>query len=317
MNAPIIKKDQSFKNKMITDKIIRILFLLVAILSASTIIITVVFIFVKGISPFVNDYQISSGGFVNSYRVNFGQFIIGNTWFLPPNIYGIGFIIINTLYVVLVALLFAVPISVLTALFVTKIAPPIISKTVSYVIELLASIPSIIYGLFGLGVITAVVKTISGWFGYQSAGGLSMLSASLVLAIMIIPTITLLSITSIKAVNENQVYASLALGASSTQTNFKIVLRGAKSGIFSGIILGVGRALGEATAVSMVAGNAGTGPNFNPFDITKTLTSTMLLGFKETTGLDYDIRFSVGLVLIFIILGSNILLNLVKNRVAK
>ena len=144
-----------------------------------------------------------------------------------------------------------------------------------------------------------------------------MLAAALVLAIMIIPTITLLSITAIKAVRDDQINASLALGASPTQTNFKIVLRAAKSGIFSGIILGVGRALGEATAVSMVAGNAGSGPNFNPFGLTRTLTSTMLMGIKETTGLDYDIRFSVGLVLIVIILLSNALLNFAKKKVAQ
>ncbi|MGI6787476.1 MAG: phosphate ABC transporter permease subunit PstC [Acholeplasmataceae bacterium] len=312
-----IKKDKQFKNKMVADSIVRYVFLVIAILSASTIIITAVFIFIKGISPFINNYRVTHNGTTRSYKVNFLTFISGTSWFNPPNNYGVGFIIINTLYVVLWAVLIAVPISVLTALFVTKIAPKPISVSVTYVIEILASIPSIIYGLFGMGVITRFVKWLSELFGYQSAGGLSMLAAALVLAIMIIPTITLLSITAINAVPDDQIHASLALGASPTQTNFKIVLRGAKSGIFSGIILGVGRALGEATAVSMVAGNAGSGPNFNPFGLTRTLTSTMLMGIKETTGLDYDIRFSVGLVLIVIILVSNAVLNLVKRKVAQ
>lgn len=312
-----IKNDKQFKNKMIYDNIVRYSFLVVAILSASTIIITAVFIFLKGMSPFVNSYNIVHDGVQGSYRVNFFSFLGGTTWFSPPNNYSIGFIIINTICVVLWALIIAAPVSVLTALFVTRIAPKPISMAVTYIIEILASIPSIIYGLFGMGVITRFVKSISGVFGYQSAGGLSMLSASLVLAIMIIPTITLLSITAIRAVRDDQINASLALGASPTQTNFKIVLRAAKSGIFSGIILGVGRALGEATAVSMVAGNAGSGPNFNPFGLTRTLTSTMLMGIKETTGLDYDIRFSVGLVLIVIILLSNALLNFAKRKVAQ
>ena len=154
-------------------------------------------------------------------------------------------------------------------------------------------------------------------FGFQSAGGLSGLAASIVLAMMIIPTITMISVTSINAVKEDQILGSLALGCSKTETNFKVVLRSAKSGIFSGIILGVGRALGEATAVSMVIGNAGMGPNFNLFDISRTLTSTMMLGMHETSGLDYDIRFSVGVMLIVIILITNLLLNLVKRKIGE
>jgi len=109
----------------------------------------------------------------------------------------------------------------------------------------------------------------------------------------------------------------LALGTSEAQTNFRIVIPSAKGGSFSGIILGVGRALGEATAVSMVAGNAGSGPTFDLFDTTRTLTSTMLLGLKETTGLDYDIRFSVGIVLIIIIIVTNIILNRFKKRLER
>ena len=107
----------------------------------------------------------------------------------------------------------------------------------------------------------------------------------------------------------------MALGATKTQTNFKVVLTSAKSGIFAGAILGLGRAFGEATAVSMVAGNKLYGPTFNLFDITRTLTSTMLAGLKETSGLDYDIRFSVGIVLLVVIFVSNFILNKVKDKV--
>jgi phosphate transport system permease protein len=212
------------------------------------------------------------------------------------------------------AIAFAVPVSVLTALFISKMAPKRLGKIFTSVVELLASIPSIIYGIFGMGVITVLIKNISQFFGYQSAGGLSTLATVLVLAMMIMPTVTILSVTSMNAVKQNIINGSLALGASPTQTNFRVVLASAKSGIFSAIILGVGRALGEATAVSMVAGNRGSGPTFNLFDTTRTLTSTMLLGLKETAGLDYDIRFSVGIVLIVIILITNIGLNYIKGR---
>lgn len=166
-----------------------------------------------------------------------------------------------------------------------------------------------------MGVVTKIVKALSNFFGYQSAGGLSVLTVAIVLAIMIIPTITMISVSSIQAVKKAYIEGSLALGASITQTNFKIVLSSAKNGIFSGVILGIGRALGEATAVSMVAGNPSSGPNFHPFEATKTLTSTMLQGLTEAEGLEYDIRFSVGIVLIMLILGSNLLLNLIKRRI--
>ncbi len=300
------------KNKLLIDKIVKAIFLSITLLCSSVIVFVVLFILIKGISPFTKDYLIGDA----SYKANLIDFLTGTKWYLPPNVYGIGFIILNTFYVVVLATLIAVPVSVLTALFISKIAHPYVGKSLSYIVELLASIPSIIFGLFGMGIITKFVKVIADLFSYQSAGGLSTLSTVLVLSIMIIPTITLVSITSINAVKRDQINASLALGASETQTNFKIVLRCAKSGIFAGIILGVGRALGEATAVSMVCGNNGKGPTFNLFDTTRTLTSTMLLGLKETTGMDYDIRFSVGICLIIIIIITNLVLNAIKKRMS-
>lgn len=137
----------------------------------------------------------------------------------------------------------------------------------------------------------------------------------ILLAFMILPTMASLSVTAIEAVDKNLEHASLALGASKTQTNYKIVLSSAKSGIFAGLILGLARALGEATAVSMVAGNRTMGPTLNPFDITRTLTSTMLSGLSETSGVDYDVRFSVGIVLIVLILVSNMIIHKVKRKV--
>ena len=304
-------KSNTIIQKSLMDKIWRYLFLVVALICSSVIIFIVLFILIKGLTPFIKNYNID-GVF---YKVDFIKFIFGIRWFKNPNIYGIGFIIVNTIYVTILSLLIAIPISILTALFIAKIAPKKISSILSYIIELLSSIPSVIYGMFGMGIVTKIVKEFSNFFGYQSAGGLSVLTVAIVLAIMIIPTITMISVSSIKAVKKTYIEGSLALGASTTQTNFKIVLSSAKNGIFSGIILGIGRALGEATAVSMVAGNPSSGPNFHPFEATKTLTSTMLQGLTEAEGLEYDIRFSVGIVLIILILGSNLLLNLVKRRI--
>ena len=303
---------QKAKRKTITDRIFRGVFFSITVFSALIIIFITIFIVVKGSTPFFKNYEIKGG----TYKVNLWKFLTGTTWFQSPNVYGAGYVILDTLYVTLVSLIIAVPISILTALFISRIAPKVVAKILNTVIELLASIPSVIYGLFGSAIVTIIVKNIASWplFNYQSAGGLSGLAAAIVLAMMIIPTITMVSVTAINAVKQDQVNGALALGASVTQANFKVVLTGAKSGIFSGIILGVGRALGEATAVSMVIGNAGSGPNFNLFATSRTLTSTMLLGIHETSGLDYDIRFSVGVILIVFILLTNILLNLVKNR---
>jgi phosphate transport system permease protein len=202
-------------------------------------------------------------------------------------------------------------------LFIVKMAPKPLGAIFSTVVELLAAVPSIVYGVFGVGVVTKTVARLAEATGYQSAGGISVLSTVLVLAMMIMPTIAIMSIAAFRAVDPDLEKNSLALGASEMQTHFKISLSAAKSGIFAGIILGVGRALGEATAVSMVAGNAGSGPNLGLFGTTRTLTSTMLLGLKETTGLDYDIRFSVGLVLIAMIVLTNLVLNAVKRKAGR
>ena len=289
------------------------LFQIITILCASVIIFVIIFILIRGLTPFFQSYDIDG----QSYRVNLGEFLIGTTWFTSPNHYGVGYIIINTIYCVILSLLIAVPMAIFSSLFITRIAPKPISKFLSIVVELLASIPSIIYGLFGMGYITAFSKWVADLFNVQTAGGLSTLSVVLVLAFMIYPTITMLSVTSINAVDKNIINGSLALGASKTQTNFKVVLTSAKNGIFAGIILGVGRAMGEATAISMVSGNANSGPTFSLFDITNTLTTAILRGFNDTVGLDYDIRFSVGVVLILLIVGVNIILNAVKKRIGE
>ncbi len=294
-------------NKKLIDKIFTILFRLMAMISASFIVILILFICIKGVSPFLPGYEYG--------QVNLIDFLFGTTYRADQGIYGVGFIVINTLVSAFFALLIAFPISVLTALFVVKIAPKQLKPIMKSTIELLASIPSIVYGVFASGIIVNIVKELGDLFGVQTAGGSSLLAVIILLAIMILPTITTLSMSAIEAVDKDLENASLALGATQTQTNFKVVLISAKSGIFAGAILGLGRAFGEATAVSMVAGNKLYGPTFNPFDITRTLTSTMLSGLKETTGLDYDIRFSIGIVLMVVIFASNALLNYARKKV--
>ena len=298
-------------NKLKIDSIVKYIFMFIAIICASSIVLIVLFILIKGVQPFIFDYKMDDG----TYTQSLWKFLTGTIW--SEELYGVLGIAINTIYLVSIASIFALIISVLTALFIVRIAPKSLSHAMRSVIELLASIPSIVFGLFGQGFICPLIRDMADSIGIQTMGGASGLATVIVLIIMMIPTITTISVTAMQAIKQNQIEASLALGATKTQTDFKIVLSGAKSGIFAALILGIGRALGEATAISMVCGSKIEGPVFNLFDTTRTLTSTMLQSIHETSGIDYDIRFSVGIVLIIIILVTNIVLNKIKRRMER
>lgn len=295
------------KRKLLIDKISHIIFLVIGVICSLSIVIIISFIFLKGCRPFIAKYA-------NGQKASLIKFLFSITY--NHNNYGALGIVINTIFIVFIVSIIALPLSVLTALFIVKIAPKKIGNVLQIVVELLASIPSIIFGLFGMGIINPMVKNIAKLFNYQTAGGVSTLSVILVLVMMIMPTITTLSITAMKAIKDTQINASLALGATTMQTNYNIVIKGAKSGIFSALILGIGRALGEATAVSMVCGGA-SGISLGLFNPTSTITSTMLEGIHESVGIDYDIRFSLGILLILLILFSNIILNMVKKRMCR
>ncbi|MFA6801449.1 MAG: phosphate ABC transporter permease subunit PstC [Acholeplasmataceae bacterium] len=313
--------EKSIKKKNRLDFVFRNIFRLTAILSASIVIVVIIVIAVRGITPFIQSYTGYNNitGEVILSPVNPFKFLVKSQWLEgavgASSDYGIGFAIINTMIAVFLSIMITVPVAVVTALLIAKVAPKKISSFLRTVVELLASIPSIIYGVIGLGVITNFVNWIGGLFNYQTAAGLSLLSTVLVLFMMTLPTITAVAETSIRAVKNDIIEGSLALAATNMQTYFKVVLSSAKSGIFAGVILGVGRALGEATAVSMVSGNSFSGVTLNPLATTSTLTSRMLLGIKETSGIDYDIRFSVGLVLMLMILITNVVLKAVMKKV--
>ena len=308
-----IEKKKFQKNALVDITVHQILKVL-AMLSASFIFVVIGVILAKGIEPFITSNQ-------GLGRVQLIPFLTGDVWLTGPtfqsSLYSVGFIIVMTIYVVFLSLFISFPIGVLTALFIAKIAPKRIAETLRTIVEILASIPSIIYGLFGAGFILKFVYDFSAILGYQSKGGNSVLATVIILALMTIPTITTIAEVSIRSVDKKLIEASLALGASPTQTHFKVVLSAAKSGIFTAAILGVGRALGEATAVSLVAGGRRQGLSFDILDTTATLTTTMLEGMKESQGLDYNIRFSVGIVLMAVILLTNFILNSIKKKVGQ
>lgn len=314
---------RSIKRKNQADATTKFMLRGAGIISASFIILIIIIVSAKGISPFIVRYEgyNHETGTLLLERINIFSFVTGNQWLNGPlggsSAYGIGFAIINTIIAVILSIAVTLPVALMTALLIAKIAPPKFASILRTVVELLASIPSIVYGVIGLGVIAPIVSSIGTIVGFQTAAGLSLLSTIVVLFMMTLPTMTAVAESSIRAVKKDIIEGSLALAASPMQTYFKVVLTSAKSGIFAGVILGVGRALGEATAVSMVSGNAFSGVTINVLATTSTLTSRMLLGLKETTGLDYDARFSVALILMVVILISNTLLKYVMKRVGK
>lgn len=226
--------------------------------------------------------------------------------------YGILYIILTSIVGTLSSVVIGVPIGLLTAIFLSEIAGKKIGGIVGGAVELLAAIPSVIYGLIGMMILNPWMYKLekmifSGDSNHKFTGGANLLAAIIVLTIMILPTIISVSTSSLKAVSEQLRSASLALGATKIQTIFKVVIPAAKSGILTGIVLGIGRALGEAMAINMVAGGAVNIPL--PFNSVRTLTTQIVSEMGYAQGLHRQVLFTVGLVLyIFIMIVNFILL---------
>ena len=214
------------------------------------------------------------------------------------------------------AVLLGVPVGLLTAVFLSELSSKKIGKIVSGAVELLAAIPSVIYGLIGMMILNPFMymlekKIFEGSSTHQFTGGANLLSAIIVLAVMILPTVISVSTSSMRAVTDSLRSASLALGATKLQTIFKVVIPAAKSGILTGIVLGIGRALGEAMAINMVAGGAVNIPL--PFNSVRTLTTQIVSEMGYASGTHRQVLFTVGLVLyVFIMLINLILLKVRK-----
>lgn len=222
--------------------------------------------------------------------------------------YGIGFIILASLVGTTTALLLGVPIGLLTAVYISEMAGKITGNIVRTAIELLAAIPSVIYGLIGMMVLNPIMFRFEKIIfkddsSHQFTGGANMLSAIIVLTIMILPTVISVSTSSLKAVPDTLRAASLALGATKEQTIFKAVIPAAKSGILTGVVLGTGRALGEAMAITMVAGGAVNIPL--PFNSVRTLTTQIVSEMGYAQGTHRQVLFTVGLVLYIFIMIVN------------
>ena len=226
-------------------------------------------------------------------------------------VFGIFYVILTSVLGTVAALLVGVPIGLLTAVFLAEIADKKIAAVVQPAVELLAAIPSVIYGLVGVMILKPWMYELeklifAGSSTHQFTGGANLLSAILVLAIMILPTVINISTSSIKAVQASLKSASLALGATKIQTIFKVVIPAAKSVIMTAVVLGLGRALGEAMAINMVAGGAVNLPL--PFNSVRFLTTAIVSEMSYSEGLHRQVLFAIGLVLFAFILFTNLIL---------
>lgn len=234
--------------------------------------------------------------------------------------YGILYIILSSIISTAFAVGISVPIGLLTAIFLAEIAGKKMGSIVGSAVELMASIPSVIYGLLGMMLLNPFIycmekRLFKGNSSHQFAGGSNLLSAIIVLAIMILPTVVSVSTSSLKAVPDSLRAASYALGASKIQTIFKVVVTTARSGILTGVVLGIGRALGEAMAINMVAGGAVNFPL--PFNSVRTLTTQLVSEMGYANGLHRQVLFTVGLVLYICIMAINLVLLKIRKKVVK
>lgn len=231
--------------------------------------------------------------------------------------YGILLIILTSIVGVLLAIIIGVPIGLLTAVYLAEIAHEKARKIVKSAIELLAGIPSVVYGLLGILIVNPVMYHLELWIyandpNHQFTGGANLLSAILVLAIMILPTLINISETALQSVPDDLRKSSLALGASKIQTIFKVVVPAAKNGIMSAIVLGVGRAIGEAMAILLVAGNSVSMPF--PFNSVRFLTTAIVSEMGYASGTHRQVLFTIGLVLFVFIMIINLVLTFIIKK---
>lgn len=252
------------------------------------------------------------------FEVGFKDILFGTIW--RPNgadpSYGILYVILTSIVGTFMAILIGVPIGVMTAIFLAETAPKPLTAIVKPAVELLAGIPSVIYGLLGVLILNPLMYKLELAIfkdapDHQFTGGSNLLSAVIVLAIMILPTVISISESAIRSVQKDYKLTSLALGASHIQTIFKVILPAAKSGIVTAIVLGVGRAIGEAMAISLVAGN---GVNFPlPFNSVRFLTTAVVSEMSYATDTHKRVLFTIGLILFMFI----VIINLILNKVVK
>ena len=248
------------------------------------------------------------------FKVGVPEILFGTVWKPTgnPASFGILYVILTSIVGTFLAILIGVPIGLFTAIFLAEVAPPKVAAVVRPAVELMAGIPSVIYGLLGILILNPLMyklemKIFAGSTTHQFTGGANLISAVLVLAIMILPTVINISEASLRAVPKHLKSASLALGATHIQTIFKVIVPAAHSGIITAVVLGCGRAIGEAMAISLVSGSSVNLPL--PFNSVRFLTTAIVAEMSYSEGLHREVLFTIGLVLFVFIMFINTVLS--------
>ena len=278
--------------KKFRESFMKAVFLIAACASILAVALICVFLFANGV-PAMNEIGIF-------------DFLLGQTWRPGNDIYGIFPMILGSIYVTAGAIVVGVPIGLLTAIFMARFCPAKLYGILKPAVELLAGIPSVVYGFFGMVVIIPLVRQI-----FHLSSGDVMLTACLLLGIMILPTIITTSEAAIRAVPNSYYEGSLALGATHERSVFFAVLPAAKSGVLTGVVLGIGRAIGETMAVIMVAGNQARMPE-GLLKGVRTMTANIVLEMGYASGLHREALIATGVVLFVFILLINLALSLLK-----
>ena len=285
------------KSKAWTEKFMQVIFAVAACASVLAVALICIFLFANGI-PAMS-------------KIGFGKFLTGELWRPKNDIYGIFPMILGSIYVTAGAIIVGVPIGLLTAVYLAKFCPAGLYKIIKPGIDLLAGIPSVVYGFFGLCVIVPAVRTLfKDTFG---GNGQSIFTASVLLGIMILPTIIGIAESAIRAVPERYYQGALALGATHERAVFLTVVPAAKSGIMAGIVLGIGRAIGETMAVVMIAGNQTKMPS-SIFKGVRTMTANIVMEMGYATGLHREALIATGVVLFVFILLINAFVAAIKKK---
>ncbi|MDR2501690.1 MAG: phosphate ABC transporter permease subunit PstC [Oscillospiraceae bacterium] len=277
------------------ENVMRAVFLFAACVTILCVALICAFLFVKGMPAIA--------------EIGVFKFLGGMRWKPGNDLYGIFPMIIGSLYVTAGAIIVGVPLGVLTAVYLARFCPKRIHRLLSPAVSLMAGIPSVIYGFFGIVVLVPAIRAVFG-------GGKSVLTASILLGIMILPTVITVSESAIRAVPQTFYEGALALGASHERSVFFAALPAAKSGILASVVLGIGRAVGETMAVVMVAGNQAVIPA-SILKGVRTLTANIVLEMGYAADLHREALIATAVVLFVFILLINLLLSSVKRRAAK
>lgn len=272
-----------------SERLIENLLVFCAALFIIAIALITVFIFAKGLPLLV--------------KVGIEDFLFNSDWRPTKGIFGIGAMVVGSLVVTAASMVWAVPLGIITAIFMAEVAPLRVGRILGNMVELLAGIPSVVYGFVGLIVIVPFIRN------YLGGNGLSVLAGAIILGIMILPTVINISRDAIQAVPKEYKEGSLALGATHYQTIARVIVPAARSGIITAVVLGMGRAIGETMAVVMVTGNSPVIPG-SILEPVRTMTSNIVLEMGYASGDHQAALFATGMVLFVFIIVLNLLVNL-------